>query len=275
MEEYLAYLDLKDVKKKGTIPVEKRRDGKFLIEFRNVSFRYPGTEKYVLKGMNVTLEIGERMALVGPNGSGKTTFIKLLCRLYDPTEGSILLNGVDIRKYDYQEYMQLFSVVFQDFQIFPFALGEYVAGSGQVERERAMDAIRRGGLEELLGKMPEGLNTMLNRDFSDQGVEISGGEAQKLAMARAIYKNAPFVILDEPTAALDPVAENEIYTRFHEIIGSKTALFISHRLSACRFSKEILVFENGNIIERGSHEELSEKPGLYRQMWQAQARYYQ
>ena len=275
MEEYLAYLDLKDVKKKGTIPVEKRRDGKFLIEFRNVSFRYPGTEKYVLKGMNVTLEIGERMALVGPNGSGKTTFIKLLCRLYDPTEGSILLNGVDIRKYDYQEYMQLFSVVFQDFQIFPFALGEYVAGSGQVERERAMDAIRRGGLEELLGKMPEGLNTMLNRDFSDQGVEISGGEAQKLAMARAIYKNAPFVILDEPTAALDPVAENEIYTRFHEIIGSKTALFISHRLSACRFSKEILVFENGNIIERGSHEELSEKPGLYRQMWQAQARDYQ
>ena len=275
MEEYLAYLDLKDVKKKGTIPVEKRRDGKFLIEFRNVSFRYPGTEKYVLKGMNVTLAIGERMALVGPNGSGKTTFIKLLCRLYDPTEGSILLNGVDIRKYDYQEYMQLFSVVFQDFQIFPFALGEYVAGSGQVERERAMDAIQRAGLEELLGKMPEGLNTMLNRDFSDQGVEISGGEAQKLAMARAIYKNAPFVILDEPTAALDPVAENEIYTRFHEIIGSKTALFISHRLSACRFSKEILVFENGNIIERGSHEELSEKPGLYRQMWQAQARYYQ
>lgn len=132
-----------------------------------------------------------------------------------------------------------------------------------------MDAIQRAGLEELLGKMPEGLNTMLNRDFSDQGVEISGGEAQKLAMARAIYKNAPFVILDEPTAALDPVAENEIYTRFHEIIGSKTALFISHRLSACRFSKEILVFENGNIIERGSHEELSEKPGLYRQMWQA------
>ncbi|WP_455617669.1 ABC transporter ATP-binding protein [Eisenbergiella sp.] len=274
MEEYLAYLDLKDVKKKGTIPVEKRRDGKFLIEFRNVSFRYPGTEKYVLKGMNVTLEIGERMALVGPNGSGKTTFIKLLCRLYDPTEGSILLNSVDIRKYDYQEYMRLFSVVFQDFQIFPFALGEYVAGSGQVERERAIDAIRRAGLEELLGKMPEGLNTMLNRDFSDQGVEISGGESQKLAMARAIYKNAPFVILDEPTAALDPIAENEIYTRFHEIIGSKTALFISHRLSACRFSKEILVFENGNIIERGSHEDLSEKPGLYRQMWQAQARYY-
>lgn len=274
MEEYLAYLDLKDVKKKGTIPVEKRRDGKFLIEFRNVSFRYPGTEKYVLKEMNVTLEIGERMALVGPNGSGKTTFIKLLCRLYDPTEGSILLNGVDIRKYDYLEYMRLFSVVFQDFQIFPFALGEYVAGSGQVERERAMDAIRRAGLEELLGKMPEGLNTMLNRDFSDQGVEISGGEAQKLAMARAIYKNAPFVILDEPTAALDPVAENEIYTRFHEIIGSKTALFISHRLSACRFSKEILVFEKGNIIERGSHEDLSEKPGLYQQMWQAQARYY-
>lgn len=275
MEEYLAYLDLKDVKKKGTIPVEKRRDGKFLIEFRNVSFRYPGTEEYILKSISVSLEIGEHIALVGPNGSGKTTFIKLLCRLYEPTEGSIMLNGVDIRKYDYQEYMRLFSVVFQDFQIFSFALGEYVAGNEQVERERAMDAIRRAGLEELFGKMPDGLNTMLNRNFSEQGVEVSGGEAQKLAMARAIYKNAPFVILDEPTSALDPVAENEIYTRFHEIIGHKTALFISHRLSACCFSKEILVFENGNIIERGSHEELVKIPGLYQQMWKAQAQYYQ
>ncbi len=275
MDEYLDYLALPEVKKKGTIPVQKRRDGKFLLEFRNVSFRYPGTEQYALKNMNVRLEIGERVALVGPNGSGKTTFVKLLTRLYDPTEGEILLNDVDIRKYRYEEYMKLFSVVFQDFQIFSFAAGEYIASGTRVDRRRAMDAVRRAGLTELIGRMPDGLDTPLGRDFSDEGFEISGGEAQKIAMARAIYKNAPFVILDEPTAALDPVAENEIYTGFHEIIGNKTALFISHRLSACRFAKEILVFENGGVIQRGSHEQLSGKPGLYRRMWEAQAKYYQ
>ena len=275
VDEYLEYLDLKNEMKKGTIPVEKRRDGRFLVEFRNVSFRYPESDRYAIRNLNVKLEIGERMALVGRNGSGKTTFVKLLCRLYDPTEGTILLNGVDIRKYDEQEYRRLFSVVFQDFQIFSFALGENIAGSMQVDEAKAMDAICRAGLEGLYRKMPDGLATMINRDFSDTGMEISGGEAQKLAMARAIYKDAPFVILDEPTAALDPIAENEIYTGFHEIIGNKTALFISHRLSACRFSKEILVFENGNVVQRGSHEELEKQEGLYRRMWQAQAQYYQ
>ncbi|HJC22543.1 MAG TPA: ABC transporter ATP-binding protein/permease [Candidatus Eisenbergiella merdavium] len=274
MDEYLEYLDLKNEMKKGTIPVEKRKDGRFLVEFRNVSFRYPGSERYALRNLNVRLNIGERMALVGRNGSGKTTFVKLLCRLYDPTEGTILLNGVDIRKYDEQEYRRLFSVVFQDFQIFSFSMGENIAGSTRVDEERAMDAIRRVGLEGLYRKLPEGLRTMLNRDFSDTGMEISGGEAQKTAMARAIYKDAPFVILDEPTAALDPIAENEIYTGFHEIIGKKTALFISHRLSACRFSREILVFENGNVVQQGSHETLAEEEGLYRKMWQAQAQYY-
>ena len=274
MDEYLEYLDLKNEMKKGTIPVEKRKNGRFLVEFRNVSFRYPGSERYALRNLNVRLNIGERMALVGRNGSGKTTFVKLLCRLYDPTDGTILLNGVDIRKYDEQEYRRLFSVVFQDFQIFSFSMGENIAGSTQVDEERAMDAIRRVGLEGLYRKLPEGLRTMLNRDFSDTGMEISGGEAQKTAMARAIYKDAPFVILDEPTAALDPIAENEIYTGFHEIIGKKTALFISHRLSACRFSREILVFENGNVVQQGSHETLAEEEGLYRKMWQAQAQYY-
>lgn len=275
MDEYLDYLALPDVKKKGTIPVQKRRDGKFLLEFRNVSFRYPGAEQFALKNINIRLEIGERVALVGPNGSGKTTFVKLLTRLYDPTQGEILLNDVDIRKYRYEEYRKLFSVVFQDFQIFSFAAGEYIAAGTQVDRGRVMDAVRRSGLAELIERMPDGLDTPLGRDFSDEGFEISGGEAQKMAMARAIYKNAPFVILDEPTAALDPLAENEIYTGFHEIIGNKTALFISHRLSACRFAKEILVFENGDVIQRGSHEQLQKVPGLYQKMWEAQAKYYQ
>ena len=275
MDEYLDYLALPEVKKKGTIPVQKRRDGKFLLEFRNVSFRYPGAEEYALKNVNVRLEIGERVALVGPNGSGKTTFVKLLTRLYDPTQGEILLNNVDIRKYRYEEYLRLFSVVFQDFQIFSFAAGEYIAAGTQMDRRRVMDAVKRSGLAELIGRMPDGLDTPLGRDFSDEGFEISGGEAQRMAMARAIYKNAPFVILDEPTAALDPLAENEIYTGFHEIIGNKTALFISHRLSACLFAKEILVFENGNVIQRGSHEQLQKVPGLYQKMWEAQAKYYQ
>lgn len=275
MDEYLAYLALPEVKKKGTIPVQKRKDGRFLIEFRNVSFRYPGTESYVLKNINVRLRIGECAALVGPNGSGKTTFVKLLTRLYDPTEGVILLNGVDIRKYRYEEYMKLFSVVFQDFQIFSFSAAEYIAGSSQVDRAKAMDAVRRAGLEELAGRMPDGLDSLIGRDFSEEGFELSKGETQKLAIARAIYKNAPFVILDEPTAALDPVAENEIYTRLHEIIGNKTALLISHRLSACRFAGEILVFEKGAVVQQGNHEKLQNTQGLYRKMWEAQAGYYQ
>lgn len=275
MEEFFAYLDLPEKKKKGTIPVQKRRDGRFLIEFKNVSFRYPGTEAWVLKNMNLRFEIGERVALVGPNGSGKTTFVKLLCRLYDPTEGTILMNEVDIRKYRYEEYMRLFSVVFQDFQVFSLKMGEYIAGNTKVDEQRALDAAGRAGLSALLSKMPGGLDTVIGRDFSEDGFVISGGEAQKLAMARAIYKDAPFVILDEPTAALDPVTENEIYTRFHEIIGNKTALFISHRLSACRFAKEILVFEKGDIVQRGSHDALCGQEGLYRRMWEAQAGYYQ
>ncbi len=274
MEDFFAYLDLPEKKKKGTIPVQKRQDGRFLIEFRNVSFKYPGTELWVLKNMDLRFEIGERVALVGPNGSGKTTFVKLLCRLYDPTEGTILMNDVDIRKYRYEEYMRLFSVVFQDFQVFSLNMGAYIAGSDRVDRQRALDAAGRAGLGELLSRMPDGLDTVIGRDFSENGFVLSGGEVQKLAMARAIYKDAPFVILDEPTAALDPVTENEVYTRFHEIIGNKTALFISHRLSACRFAGEILVFEGGDIVQRGSHDALCGQEGLYRSMWEAQAKYY-
>lgn len=274
MDEFFAYLDLPEKKKKGTIPVQKRRDGRFLIEFKNVSFKYPGTDVWVLKNMNLRFEIGERVALVGPNGSGKTTFVKLLCRLYDPTEGTILMNDVDIRKYRYGEYMRLFSVVFQDFQVFSLKMGEYIAGNEKADRQKALEAAVRAGLGELLSRMPDGLDTVIGRDFSENGFVISGGEAQKLAMARAIYKDAPFVILDEPTAALDPVTENEVYTRFHEIIGNKTALFISHRLSACRFAGEILVFEDGDIVQRGSHDALCGQEGLYRRMWEAQAKYY-
>lgn len=244
------------------------------LEFRDVSFAYPGSDRMVLEHVDLRISGRERVALVGPNGSGKTTFVKLLCRLYDPTEGVILMNEVDIRKYRYEEYMRLFSVVFQDFQVFSLKMGEYIAGRDGVDEQRALDAVSRAGLTGLLSKMPQGLDTVIGRDFSENGFVVSGGEAQKLAIARAIYKDAPFVILDEPTAALDPVTENEIYTKFHEIIGKKTALFISHRLSACRFAGEILVFEKGDIVQRGSHDALCGQEGLYRRMWEAQAKYY-
>lgn len=274
MDEYLEYMGLQNKMKKASRPVSLADMENPEVEFVDVSFRYPGTEQYVLRDVNVKISARESTAFVGLNGSGKTTFIKLLCRLYDPTKGYILLNGVDIREYEEAQYRKLFAVVFQDFKIFSFRFGENIAAGEKVDEERAMDAIRRVDLMRLYNKMPDGLNTILNRDFSETGMEISGGEAQKTAMSRAIYKDAPFVILDEPTAALDPIAESEIYSDFHRIVQDKTALFISHRLSACRFSKDIIVFCDGRIVQQGNHEMLIGKDGLYRQMWNAQAQYY-
>ena len=274
MDEYLEYMGLQNKMKKASRPVSLTDMENPEVEFVDVSFRYPGTEQYVLRDVNVKISARESTAFVGLNGSGKTTFIKLLCRLYDPTKGYILLNGVDIREYEEAQYRKLFAVVFQDFKIFSFRFGENIAAGEKVDEERAMDAIRRVDLMRLYNKMPDGLNTILNRDFSETGMEISGGEAQKTAMSRAIYKDAPFVILDEPTAALDPIAESEIYSDFHRIVQDKTALFISHRLSACRFSKDIIVFCDGRIVQQGNHEMLISKDGLYRKMWNAQAQYY-
>ncbi len=275
LKKYFEFLDLKSVKHEGTLPVEKRVDNEYELEVLNVSFKYPGTEEYVLKNINFKLTIGEKMAIVGMNGSGKTTFIKLLSRLYDPTEGEILLNGIDIRKYDYDDYLRLFSVVFQDFGLYSFNLGQNVAASTEYDEERVMSAIKDAGFYERYTKMPNGLDTYLYQNFEKDGVEISGGEAQKIAMARAIYKDAPIVILDEPTAALDPIAEFEIYSQFDKIVGQKTALFISHRLSSCRFCDEIVVFDEGRIVQRGTHNELvRKKKEKYYELWNAQAQYY-
>ena len=245
------------------------------VEFRDVSFRYPNTETYALRHVSLRFRIGERLAVVGMNGSGKTTFIKLLCRLYDPTEGVILLNGVDIRKYNYDEYLSIFSVVFQDFRLFSFSLGQNVAAGAEYDRERAVSCLREAGFGERLDRMPEGLETSLYQDFDKAGMEISGGEAQKIALARALYKNAPFIVLDEPTAALDPVSEYEVYRKFNEISGGRTAVYISHRLASCRFCDEILVFHEGQIVQHGAHEALlAESGGKYAELWNAQAQYY-
>lgn len=272
--DYISYRDLEKRKQQGTIPVEKRRDNRFQIDFEHVSFRYPGTEAYVIRDLTLSFVIGEKMAIVGRNGSGKTTFIKLLCRLYDVTEGCIKLNGIDIRKYDYQEYCALFAVVFQDFCIFAFPLGENIASGNAVEEDRATDALIRAGLGDRLRELDQGLGTYVGREFSDGGISFSGGEKQKMAIARAIYKDAPFVIMDEPTAALDPLAECDVYAGFDKMVGKKTALYISHRLASCRFCEDILVFDKGQVVQRGNHEELAGQEGIYRELWNAQAQYY-
>jgi len=271
----LEMLSISDEMHKGKLPVEKRLDNKYEVEFRNVSFRYPGTEQYALKDFSIKLRIGERMAIVGMNGSGKTTMIKLLCRLYDPQEGEILLNGVDIRKFDQKEYIELFSVVFQDFQLLSMPLGQNVACSVEVDKDLAEESLCQAGLAERLAELPEGLDTYLYQDIKDDGVEISGGESQKIAIARALYKDAPFVLLDEPTASLDPLSEYEIYSKFDAMVKDKTAIYISHRLSSCRFCDDIVVLHEGRLVQRGSHEELlKDEKGKYYELWNAQAQYY-
>ncbi len=280
LKSLFQYLDIPNGKYEGTLPVEKRAfcaggDNEYEIEFRDVSFRYPGAETDALRHVSMKFRVGERLAVVGQNGSGKTTFIKLLCRLYDPTEGAILLNGIDIKKYDYKEYLSIFSVVFQDFRLFSFPLGQNVAAGIECDRARVEACLRKAGFGERMRNMPDGAETYLYKDFDEGGVDLSGGEAQKIALARALYKDAPFMILDEPTAELDPIAEYEVYAKFNEIVGGKTAIYISHRLASCRFCDDIAVFHEGRLIQRGNHDALAaDARGKYCELWNAQAQYY-
>ena len=275
LEKTFAFLDIPNSMYQGSLTTEKRSDRRYEVEFKDVSFRYPGSDIWALRHVNMKFKVGKRLAIVGENGSGKTTFIKLLCRLYDPQEGQILLNGIDIRKYRYDDYMGIFSVVFQDFQLICQPLGNNVAGNMEYDRDRAKKALIDAGFADRLAAMEKGLDTMLYKNLSEDGVEVSGGEAQKIAIARALYKDAPFIILDEPTAALDPIAEAEIYSKFDEIAGNKTAIYISHRLSSCKFCDEIAVFHEGAVIQQGSHAELlADRGGKYYALWNAQAQYY-
>ena len=275
LEKTFAFLDIPNSMYQGSLTTEKRSDRRYEVEFRDVSFRYPGSDIWALRHVNMKFKVGKRLAIVGENGSGKTTFIKLLCRLYDPQEGQILLNGIDIRKYRYDDYMGIFSVVFQDFQLICQPLGNNVAGSMEYDRDRVKKALIDAGFADRLAAMEKGLDTMLYKNLSEDGVEVSGGEAQKIAIARALYKDAPFIILDEPTAALDPIAEAEIYSKFDEIAGDKTAIYISHRLSSCKFCDEIAVFHEGAVVQQGSHAELlADRGGKYYALWNAQAQYY-
>ncbi len=279
------YLDLPNDMYKGSLAVEKRNDIHYEIEFRDVSFRYPRTEAWALRHVSMKFEIGDKLAIVGENGSGKTTFIKLLCRLYDPTEGKILLNGIDITRYRYEEYMSLFSVVFQDYSLFAFSLGENVAANVEYDAAKVRDCLVRAGLGEKLSDLdadpnaaiqePDSLKRCIGTEYENIGINFSGGEKQKIALARALYKNAPFVILDEPTAALDPIAEAAVYENFNTLVREKTSVFISHRLSSCRFCDSIAVFDHGMLIQRGTHEMLlADEANKYHKLWQAQAQYY-
>ena len=275
LKRYFEYFDIPNNMYKGTLTVEKRDDNEYYVEFRNVSFKYPNSAVYALKNINLNFKVGEKLAIVGMNGSGKTTFIKLLCRLYDPTEGEILLNGVNIQKYDYDEYMSIFSVVFQDFKLFGFKLGEVVASNKEFDPHKVKECLTKANFDARLSEFPDGVETYLYKGYDKSGVEISGGEAQKIALARALYKDAPFILLDEPTAALDPVSEYEVYSDFNAISGDKTTVYISHRLASCRFCDKIAVFDDGKIVQTGSHESLvADESGKYHELWEAQAQYY-
>lgn len=257
----------------GTLPIEKRDDMKYEFEFHNVSFSYPGSSQKVLNRISLKFNIGETMAVVGRNGAGKTTLIKLLCRLYEPVEGCITLNKIDIRKYDYQEYTQIFSVVFQDFQLFSLPLEENIAAGSETDEERVWEVLDKVSLKDRVKRMEQGIHSRLFNN-NGQGIDISGGEAQRLAIARALYKNSPFVILDEPTAALDPLAEAEIYENFNQLIQNKTAIYISHRMSSCKFCDKIVVLDKGEVTETGTHKKLLEENGIYAALYKAQAQYY-
>ena len=273
LKTFEEFINRPDLSYDGTLPIEKRDDGEYEFAFHDVSFYYPGTTQEILSHVTLTFQIGEKLALVGRNGAGKTTLIKLLCRLYEPTDGYITLNGIDIRKYNYQEYTRAFSVVFQDFQIFSLPVLENIAAGEVAEEGRAWQALEQVGLKERVEKLPEGIFTQLYNN-NGTGVDISGGEAQRLAIARALYKDSPFVILDEPTAALDPIAEAQIYENFNELVGRRSAIYISHRMSSCRFCDRIMVLEQGRIAESGTHEQLLKQKGIYAELFGIQAKYY-
>ncbi|MFR7935962.1 MAG: ABC transporter ATP-binding protein [Clostridium perfringens] len=274
LDDMREFLEIKSEDKEKTrdIPI----DSSYEIEFKNVSFKYPKTDKYIYKNLSLKIKKGQRLAIVGINGAGKTTFVKLLCRLYEPTSGEILINGVNIKDFSKEEYYKILSVVFQDIKTFAFTVAENVSLENleDVDREKVLHCIEKAGVGDKINSLQKGIDTSLLKILDGEGIELSGGENQKLALARALYKNGKIVILDEPTSALDAVAEYNIYKGFDELIGDKTAIYISHRLASTKFCDVIAFFENGEIVEYGTHEELLKKNGKYSDMFNIQAQYY-
>ena len=251
-------------------------NGPCSLEFRNVSFRYPGSNQWALQNVSFTINDTQHVAIVGKNGSGKSTIVKLLCRFYDPCEGEILINKRNILEYDKQDLWAYFTAVFQDFKLFSFSIAENIAASEDINVPQVLDALTKVGLINWTNRLKNGVHTILYNNYEQEGIELSGGEAQKIAIARAIYKQANCFILDEPTSALDPRAENDIYRNFNSLVDGKTAIYISHRLASCKFCDLILVLDQGSIVQSGSHDELvSDDQGLYYELWHAQAQFYQ
>ena len=277
LSRFVEFMDLKSTFRTGTKVLSEVVEVNPRISFENVSFKYPGQETYALKNININITPTKSIAIVGENGAGKSTFVKLLMRLYDPTEGRILLNGVDIKEIDYDEYMGLFATVFQDFKLFAFSIRENLSlGAEKFPNEinKMEEILQEVGFGDKLKTLKNGVETSLSRNFDPEGLDLSGGERQKLAIARAKYKDAPILVLDEPTAALDPVAEHEMYIKFFDLVKGKTSIYISHRLASTQFCDEILVFDNGQIVEQGNFKQLLELGGKYTELYNLQAQYY-
>ena len=276
VSDFREYLDMPEDAPDGSETVEKHLPFAPEIVFDHVSFRYHGAEADTIHDLNLTIRAGEKLALVGLNGAGKTTLVKLICGLYAPTEGEIRLNGVPVQDFKREEYYKLFSPVFQDARAGCFTLAECVSGcvDGTGDKSRAEECIRRAGLGAKLDSLPMGVDTVLDKQLSAQGTELSGGETQKLMLARALYKDAPALVLDEPTAALDPIAENEVYLQYNAMAAGKTSVFISHRLASTRFCDRILFLQNGRIAEQGTHSELLALGGEYSRLFEIQSCWY-
>ena len=269
---YFEILNTSDEMTYGTKEIDLADN--FDVEFKNVSFRYPNCETYALKNVNIKINSGEHYAIVGKNGSGKTTFIKLLCRLYDVSKGAILINGINIKEYTKDSIIRLYSVVFQDYKIFSLTAAQNIAASDDYDKAKLYDSFEKADIKERILKMANKENTYLYKDLDENGVEISGGEAQKLALTRALYKDASIVILDEPTASMDPISESSMYSRFNSFVENKTAIYISHRLSSCAFCDNIAVFDKAELVEIGTHKDLIKLNGKYAKLWKAQSEYF-
>ncbi|WP_026511267.1 ABC transporter ATP-binding protein [Butyrivibrio sp. LC3010] len=274
-DDFRSFIEL-DIDDDEKDCIEIPKSDTYEIEFKNVSYKYAKAETYALKDLNLKIHPGEKLAVVGLNGAGKTTMIKLLLRLYDPTEGVITINGTDIRKYRREDYYRLFAPVFQNVEIFAFLMSENIAmySREELNRDRVKECAISAGLEEKLNSLIKGIDTPLTNVVEEDGIDLSGGEKQKLALARALYKGSKIVVLDEPTSALDAIAEQRLYEQFDEMIGEKSAVYISHRLASTRFCDKVVMFENGSMVELGSHDELMEKNGKYADMFNVQAQYY-
>lgn len=274
MSEFKKFMEIDATYQEGNVKINP--NDPIVLEFKDVSFAYPNTTEYVLRHINYRMEGQKKISIVGENGAGKSTFIKLLMRLYDPTEGEILLNGINIKEIPIQDYYALFSVVFQDYQLIGFNLGEQITSSDTFDEEKVLQILSEVQFNHKMENLQKGLATSMLKYFDDQGIELSGGESQKIAIARALFKDGKILILDEPTSALDPLAEYEIYSQFHKMTQGKLTFYISHRLSSCRFCDEIMVLEHGEIVQLGHHDKLIlDEKGKYFEMFKAQAKYYQ